>query len=114
MDGVSAKGAAFAVAASLAAQILGSVAIAIVGPRLPAVPGLVAMCIANLLVIALIGAFHGGAVFVPASLLFGFIWNAEMPLLFRCCSGPIPLDVWRCCPRARNCWAARPDLYSPP
>ncbi len=82
MDGVSEKGAAFAVAASLAAQILGSVAIAIVGPRLPAVPSLVAMCLANLLVIGLIGAFHGAAVFVPATLLFGFLWNAEMPLFF--------------------------------
>ncbi len=82
MDGVDDKTASFVIAASLATQILGAAAVAVFGPRLPTVPSLVAVGLGNLAVVALIGLLHGGAVFLPATLLFGFLWTAGLPLVF--------------------------------
>lgn len=82
MNGVDEKVSSFTIAASLATQILGAGAVAIFGPRLPAVPSLVAVGLGNLAVIALIAFFHGAGVFVPAALLFGFLWTLGMPLIF--------------------------------
>lgn len=82
MDGVPEHTASFAIAASLATQILGAVFIATLGPRLPAVPSLIAVGLANLAVAALMGAAAGGLVFSVAALLFGFLWTTGMPLIF--------------------------------
>jgi hypothetical protein len=71
--------ARFAVAWNLAAQLAGCALAAGYSRRLAPLPTIVACCIGVLLALAGFGSKAGDAVFLAATLLFGFLWMFGLP-----------------------------------
>lgn len=64
---------------SLAMQVAGAAAAAALAGRLPARPVVAAVAMANLLLLAVMGAPPSTAAFVVATAIFGFLWLFAMP-----------------------------------
>lgn len=64
---------------SLAMQVLGAGLATILAGRLPALPTLIAVGVANLALLAVIGAPPSSTAFLVATALFGFLWLFALP-----------------------------------
>ena len=80
MDGASPALASAAIAASLAMQVGGAVFMVVVGHRAPAGRSYIAVAAGYLVVVGMIAWLHGGAAFMAAALMLGFLWNIALSL----------------------------------
>ena len=80
LDGASPALASVAIAASLAMQVGGAVFMVVVGPKAPPGRSYIAVAAGYLVVVAVIAFAHGGAAFMTAALLLGFLWNVGLSL----------------------------------
>ena len=77
--GVDARTIALVAPMSLAMQVLGAACATILAGRLPALPALVAIGIANVALLAVMGAPPNATAFLMATSAFGFLWLFAMP-----------------------------------
>lgn len=80
MDGASPGLASAAIAASLAMQVGGAVFMIALGPKAPPGRSYIAVAAGYLVVVAMMAWAHGGAAFMAAALLLGFLWNVGLSL----------------------------------
>jgi hypothetical protein len=80
MDGASPGLASAAIAASLAMQVGGAVFMVALGHKAPAGRSYIAVAAGYLVVVAMIAWLHGGAAFMVAALMLGFLWNIALSL----------------------------------
>jgi MFS transporter, DHA1 family, inner membrane transport protein len=80
MDHVSQALASFAIAASLASQILGALLVVWKGRVIPPARTLASICLAFLATEAVFAWIAQDGAFVAAALVFGFLWIASLPL----------------------------------
>jgi hypothetical protein len=80
MDHIAPSVSSFAIAASLATQILGALLVVWKGRVIPPARTLVLICLGYLAAEAVFAWIHLDSAFVSAALLFGFLWTASLPL----------------------------------
>ncbi len=77
--GIDASTVALVAPLSLAMQVLGAGLATLLAGRLPVLPTLIAVGLANLALLAVIGAPPSSAAFLIATALFGFLWLFALP-----------------------------------
>ncbi len=73
----------FAVAAALAAQIVGSLLATVITGRIKPVPMLMTCCLLSIAVVVVFGGTLSSATYLASIMLFGFLWMFAMPFQTR-------------------------------